>query len=106
MSENKTYFTWRTLNEALSTLPEQQVKDLLDAEITGAKRVKVIERLHQRYNTLRVAREREELLLFSLEKLPSRSEVTTSKTYFHQTTEKQESWLDIIAYERNYQLLS
>jgi len=55
-------YTWRKLNEVLALLPETDVKALLDSEMTGARRVKVIERLHQRYNTLRVARERAELL--------------------------------------------
>lgn len=55
-------YTWRKLNEVLALLPETDVKALLDTEMTGARRVKVLERLHQRYNTLRVARERAELL--------------------------------------------
>jgi hypothetical protein len=55
-------YTWRKLNEVLALLPETDVKALLDEEMAGGKRVKVIERLHQRYNTLRVARERAELL--------------------------------------------
>jgi hypothetical protein len=55
-------YTWRSLNDVLASLPEPDVKALLDAEMKGARRVKIIERLHQRYNTLRVARERAELL--------------------------------------------
>lgn len=55
-------YTWRKLNEVLALLPEVDVKALLDSEMAGPRRVKVIERLHQRYNTLRVARERAELL--------------------------------------------
>ena len=55
-------YTWRSLNDVLASLPEPDVKALLDSEMAGALRVKVIERLHQRYNTLRVARERAELL--------------------------------------------
>ena len=55
-------YTWRSLNDVLASLPETDVKALLDAEMVGARRVKIIERLHQRYNTLRVARERAELL--------------------------------------------
>lgn len=51
-------YTWRSLNDALAAMPEQQVKNLLDEEMTGARRIKIMERLHQRYNTLRVARER------------------------------------------------
>lgn len=54
-------YTWRKLNEALVTMPEHEVKELLEAELSEGRRVAVIERLHQRYNTLRVARERAEL---------------------------------------------
>lgn len=39
-------------------MTEEQVKALLDEELLGQRRVKIMERLHQRYNTLRVARER------------------------------------------------
>jgi hypothetical protein len=46
----------------LAAMPEAKVKALLDDEMAGERRVKIIERLHQRYNTLRVARERAELL--------------------------------------------
>ena len=55
-------YTWRSLNKVLALLPEVDVKALLDSEMANARRVKVIERLHQRYNTLRVSRERIELL--------------------------------------------
>lgn len=51
-------YTWRSLNDALATMTEEQVKDLLDQELLGERRIKIMERLHQRYNTLRVARER------------------------------------------------
>ena len=54
--------TWRSLNSKLSRLSEEEVLSLLNEERTGAKRVSMLERLHQRYNTLRVARERLELL--------------------------------------------
>jgi hypothetical protein len=43
-------------------MSEEDVLMLLNEERVGAKRVSVLERLHQRYNTLRVARERLELL--------------------------------------------
>ena len=59
-------YTWRKLNEVLALLPETDVKALLDSEMAGPRRVKVIERLHQRYNTLRVARERAELLALAI----------------------------------------
>jgi hypothetical protein len=51
-------YTWRSLNDALATMSEEQVRALLDEELLGERRIKIMERLHQRYNTLRVARER------------------------------------------------
>jgi hypothetical protein len=54
--------TWRSLNNKLSSLTEEEVLRLLNEERIGAKRVSMLQRLHQRYNTLRVARERIELL--------------------------------------------
>jgi hypothetical protein len=43
-------------------LTEDEVLGLLNNERKTLKRVSMLERLHQRYNTLRVARERLELL--------------------------------------------
>ena len=54
--------TWRKLNSNLSLKSEEEVLRLLNQERATHKRVTVLERLHQRYNTLRVARERVELL--------------------------------------------
>jgi hypothetical protein len=54
--------TWRSLNDRLPTLTEEEVLGMLNNERNTLKRVSVLERLHQRYNTLRVARERLELL--------------------------------------------
>ena len=54
--------TWRKLNSNLSLKSEAEVLTLLNQERATHKRVTVLERLHQRYNTLRVARERVELL--------------------------------------------
>ena len=54
--------TWRSLNNELSRMSEEDVLKLLNEERVGAKRVTMLQRLHQRYNTLRVARERLELL--------------------------------------------
>jgi hypothetical protein len=54
--------TWRSLNDRLPTLTEEEVLGMLNNERDTLKRVSVLERLHQRYNTLRVARERLELL--------------------------------------------
>jgi hypothetical protein len=54
--------TWRKLNERMATLTEDEVMEMLEYERTHDKRVKMLLRLHQRANSLRVARERIELL--------------------------------------------
>ena len=54
--------TWRKLNEELKTFDEQKVLEMLNHERANARRVVVLERLHQRYTTLRASRERIELL--------------------------------------------
>ena len=54
--------TWRQLNKDLKTFDEQEVLDMLTHERRNAKRVAVLERLHQRYTMLRASRERIELL--------------------------------------------
>jgi hypothetical protein len=54
--------SWRKLNDQLATMPEAQVLELLNNERANQRRSTVLERLHQRYNTLRVARERAEIL--------------------------------------------
>jgi hypothetical protein len=43
-------------------MSEGDVWGMLEAERFGDKRASVLQRLHQRYNTLRVSRERIELL--------------------------------------------
>jgi hypothetical protein len=54
--------TWRSINHTLSSKTEEEVLQMLNDERVGAKRVTILERLHQRYTTLRAARERIELL--------------------------------------------
>ena len=54
--------TWRKLNDQLAGMSEREVLGLLESERSGARRITVLERLHQRYTTLRAARERAELL--------------------------------------------
>lgn len=54
--------TWRELNHTLGTKTEAEVLDMLNAERVNLRRVVVLERLHQRYNSLRITRERIELL--------------------------------------------
>ena len=53
---------WRQLNHVLNTKTEAEVLEMLNAEMDCDSRITVLERLHQRYNSLRVARERIELL--------------------------------------------
>jgi len=54
-------YSWRTLTTILSNLGEEEVLELLKSEKKNEKRWSILQRLHQRYNTLRVARERVEL---------------------------------------------
>jgi hypothetical protein len=53
---------WRKLNKELALLSEEQVLSLLNDERANDRRISVLERLHQRYTTLRAARERREIL--------------------------------------------
>ena len=54
--------TWRKLNEYMATYTEDEIMAMLEYERTHERRVKMLLRLHQRVNSLRVARERIELL--------------------------------------------
>lgn len=54
--------TWRQLNHVLASKTEAEVLEMLEKEKADAQRIVVLERLHQRYNTLRVSRERIDLL--------------------------------------------
>jgi hypothetical protein len=55
-------YTWRALNDKLGTMSEAEVLTLLEQERREGKRLTMLARLHQRYTTLRAARERAELL--------------------------------------------
>ena len=54
--------TWRELNHTLVSKTEDEVLQMLNEERVGTRRIVVLERLHQRYNILRVSRERVDLL--------------------------------------------
>lgn len=58
----KLQMNWRKLNKEIALMSEDQVLDLLNQERAGAKRISILERLHQRYTAMRTARERMELL--------------------------------------------
>jgi len=53
---------WSELNAMLPKLTEQEAEALLHEEMDGRKRKTFALRLHQRYCTLRAARERAELI--------------------------------------------
>lgn len=53
---------WRKLNKDIALLTEDQVLALLNEERVGRRRASILERLHQRYTSLRAARERVEIL--------------------------------------------
>ena len=55
-------YSWRKLNKELVLMTEEKVLELLNAELAGAKRISILERLHQRYTALRAMRERLEIL--------------------------------------------
>ena len=54
--------SWRALNNQLSMMSEEEVWEMLKSEKRTERRSSVLQRLHQRYNVLRVARERIEIL--------------------------------------------
>ena len=54
--------SWRQLNDVLCNMTEADIWNMLETERFGEKRASVLQRLHQRYNVLRVSRERIELL--------------------------------------------
>jgi hypothetical protein len=53
---------WRKLNRELSTFTESEVLAMLNTERASHCRLAILERLHQRYCTLRNTRERLEIL--------------------------------------------
>lgn len=57
-----TVASWRKLNKELALLSEEKVLALLNEERAGERRISILERLHQRYTSLRAARERIEIL--------------------------------------------
>jgi hypothetical protein len=55
-------WNWHDLNVVLAMRDEHQVKAMLDEEVAVHKRPTYAVRIHQRYTTLRAARERKEIL--------------------------------------------
>ena len=54
--------SWRKLQAVLNQMTEAEVLTMLEEERQGAGRASILERLHMRYNTLRVSRERIEIM--------------------------------------------
>ena len=54
--------SWRKLQAVLNQLTEAEVLAMLEEERRTLKRASILERLHMRYNTLRVSRERIEIM--------------------------------------------
>jgi len=54
--------SWRSLNDQLPTMTEEEVFALLTHESMNERRSSILERLHQRYCALRDARERIEIM--------------------------------------------
>jgi hypothetical protein len=55
--------TWLEMNEALRRAShDDQVKSMINNELTGSRRRSYLLRMQQRFNSLRLQREREELL--------------------------------------------
>jgi hypothetical protein len=55
-------YNWRTLNDAAALLTEEEAKTALEHESANRRRASILIRLHQRYCTLRMERERAALL--------------------------------------------
>lgn len=53
---------WRDFNDLLATIPEDDLKEMLEYEMQHENRKSIVSRLHQRYNSVRTMRERDELL--------------------------------------------
>lgn len=58
----KALANWRDFNDLVGAISESQLKEMLVYEIGHENRKSFVERLHQRYNAMRVARERGELM--------------------------------------------
>lgn len=53
---------WREMTERINDFDEDQLYDLIEAELKGQRRKSMLIRLHQRFCAVRDARERQEIL--------------------------------------------
>jgi hypothetical protein len=52
---------WADFSEALGDLTETELEELLDKELNGKNRPSYVERIHSRFNSRRLEREKREL---------------------------------------------
>jgi hypothetical protein len=52
---------WRELTSRLGSLREDELEQMIQAELAGPKRLTLLVRMHQRYTVLRSLRERQEM---------------------------------------------
>lgn len=62
MIEKTTVGSWEDFIKDLPKLQEEQLKQLINYELSTSNRKTFVERMHQRYCKLRMLREREELM--------------------------------------------
>lgn len=60
--DKKILENWKTLNDNIKQLSEEEIEQLLKLERKGERRTQFLLRLYGRYNTLRCVRERKEIL--------------------------------------------
>jgi hypothetical protein len=53
---------WRELNARLGSLREDELENMIQAELKGERRPTLLIRMHQRFTVLRNLRERREIL--------------------------------------------
>lgn len=53
---------WESCNDYLRNATEDEARKLLEVELHGAQRMQYVLRIHARYNKMRAARERIELI--------------------------------------------
>ena len=54
--------SWHTVNKAIGTMTEADCKASLERELSGNRRKDIAVRIHQKYNSLRLQRERTEVI--------------------------------------------
>jgi hypothetical protein len=53
---------WRDLNDVIGRFNEEELEEMLEYEMNNENRKTVVERLHQRFSIVRMARERNQIM--------------------------------------------